>query len=482
MERVVLRERQRYSYADLVNLFGDKVDTVCTYLEDSGILQRVDNLASVSDLEKVAFGDRIAGSMNHRILFHYVFDFVGIALVAGYTLCICPKYESLDSFTWSGFKQVLKVIDKYNHCFPRAKGSSGDGDVLSVSPFELMMSLYKDYFDNGLYFRSKELYEINGAGEVSWDRTVNGIDAVFIGDVPVYLDLVTVKNAADRDDFFRRLHHAVIADIGKTFLDTGLLELFGLTPVDLVEYPLDSFGDIEVISYKINNELRVQFNSRRRDLLTSILSYLQLKESAFILNNSVLFGTFSFNLVWERVCAKVLNSKFNEPLKGLVFPSPVPARFEACRTLADVISPPKWRVRDSGGEFAVASGGALRPDLVCFDEVSNASCFHILDAKYYVPNFSRAMARGVPGVSDITKQYFYAQSLRSFAETVGFSRVTNGFLFPSSGDLFEDGGSVSLEMMAALGLEDIQLRFLPARVMFEHYLNDDSISVSLLNI
>lgn len=99
-----------------------------------------------------------------------------------------------------------------------------------------------------------------------------------------------------------------------------LLDLFEYTEVCLSDEELDPFGDDEHILYRIEQELNTQFNTRKQLLLKTIYAYISRKGSFFDMDSLSLFGTNSFNLVWETVCSDVMDNQLQRKLCDLRLP------------------------------------------------------------------------------------------------------------------------------------------------------------------
>lgn len=105
--------------------------------------------------------------------------------------------------------------------------------------------------------------------------------------------------------------------------DADLIDLFELTEVDLTDEKLDDFGDKEYILYRIEKELNVQFNTRKQLILKTIYTYIDKRGSLYDIECLSLFGTNSFNLVWEKVCSDIMDNQLNIPLGALNLPIPL---------------------------------------------------------------------------------------------------------------------------------------------------------------
>ena len=72
---------------------------------------------------------------------------------------------------------------------------------------------------------------------------------------------------------------------------------------------------------RIVKELNVQFNTRKQLLLKTLYAYIANSSALDDLDCFSMFGTNSFNLVWEKVCAEVMDNlaQEKEPLKVCPF-------------------------------------------------------------------------------------------------------------------------------------------------------------------
>lgn len=90
--------------------------------------------------------------------------------------------------------------------------------------------------------------------------------------------------------------------------------------------------------------------------------------------------------------------------------------------------------------------------------------------------------RGQPGIESITKQYLYQLAYQPFVEANQISTVRNCFLMPTASMEIVEKGTVSLTMLRNLGLQDIQVRLLPAQLMYRHYIENTRIDIQTLNL
>lgn len=197
-----------------------------------------------------------------------------------------------------------------------------------------------------------------------------------------------------------------------------------------------------------------------------------------------LYGTNSFNLVWEKVCAENFGSVLDTAIVDLPLYKEKTNKTETKETtLRDVIKAPRWRkseytmVKDPKVE-------TLKPDLVCIypvDDEQKDYCFGIYDAKYYCIDYqvkdNKAKISGQPGVGDVTKQYLYQLAFDDFIVKQGYRYVQNMFFCPGE-TADRDFGWVQMDMLHQIGdkkLENIAVVKLCASEMYDIYLENKTI-------
>ena len=199
-----------------------------------------------------------------------------------------------------------------------------------------------------------------------------------------------------------------------------------------------------------------------------------------------MFGTNCFNLVWEKVCAEVMDNQLQKPIGGLRLPVPLAEQYRSMRhkKLIDLIDKPQWSGTAPGGDvFVKQAEDTLIPDLISIVNVDGDCQFIIFDAKYYnIQLDHNKKLRGQPGIESITKQYLYQLAYQPFMEAHQICTVRNCFLMPTASAEIIEKGTASLAMLRNLGLEDIQVRLLPADMMYRHYIENTKLNVRMLNL
>lgn len=394
-----------------------------------------------------------------------------------------PKYIRNQDGLKKKMCQILRVLEKYNKSKEQKMPMFQDGgegssfDLLSV-----MLFLIWDYFENGIYRNTEDIIESNVAGEILWDRTINGTFPLLAQNRPYYIDLRTRRRITNDFDFFKRLHECILTKVSKEMKDADLLDLFEMTEIYLTDEELEEFGDKEYILYRIENELRMQFNTRKQWILKALYAYVDHSGSLYDIEDLTLFGTKSFQNVWETVCKDIMDDQLKRPL-DLLFPK-LPRKLqkkyqeEGCKTLLDIIEKPMWTETNRRAQ------ATLIPDAIAIDADQNQ--FVIIDAKYYTPKLNpdkeNKNPQGQPGIESIIKQYMYHLAYREFISGYSFKSAKNCFLMPTENTEIENHGEVSMDMMRDIDLENIQVRFLPAEKAYDDYLHGRKMEIGKLGL
>ncbi|PWG60013.1 LlaJI family restriction endonuclease [Bifidobacterium catulorum] len=372
----------------------------------------------------------------------FQFTYVGLLSVSGYLFIVLPKYyQDITSDVLHGhgerilqeFPVILQTIRKYNND-PKHNGEmSGfayaiDDNSGYDNVIELYRFLLEDYAEHGPYRSVRRMYEHNGSGEIDWNRTVHQMLPMYSDGAPVYTDFISMRSTADISTAISDIQQAMVSDISRRLTDSGIGELLQLPLSEPSKATLSDLGDFDVIRRILRKELRVQFVTRNRLLLQAMLRYLDGSAPGRILP-MLAEGTCSFQLVWEDVCKVVFDD--DERLHGTQ-----PPRWEFDDPL-DWCSGHTTRKRwlcdrasdaddvDVSEDSSEAEGSPLLPDVVTSNV--DGSQLYILDAKYYVPKYSKpkkdasgdkndlrrttASIAHAPGLKDIVKQYFYLLAL-----------------------------------------------------------------------
>ena len=492
MKSVYIRELRRYTKLELSNLFpeinSNQLAVFIRKLRAYGILKSVKRDSGTLDFsELVLLDNSLIDGIDDSNSSYYIFNYVGIVYIDGYLLCCYPKYlfayDSIEdkSSCRNLLKQVLKVLHRYNTNSQSIQLYSEHNQSSSGSRISMIMALLDDYFQNGLYVNTQNIHEFNGDGEINWNRTINFIHPLWQEEDPYYLNFWTRRNTIDDKSFIQRIHECLLTICSCELEEISLLDLLDINGVYLTELSLNDLGTRDYLLSCITNELNLEFNSRKQYVLKLMAALLKDSSSMIGEDNIEFFGTTSFNLVWETVCAEVFDNKLTIPLSDLPLSTvKIPLNTLGVKpiTLKDLIERPNWTSIDG----AVAFSDTLKPDLISVERHENVCSFVILDAKYYTMRIESNKVEGQPGVGDVTKQYLYQLAYKDFIELNGIQEVKNCFLMPTEKDEIVSVGNVHMEMLGKVGLEKIQVRELPASRMFDYYLQRRKLPISVLNL
>lgn len=479
MARGFFREGKHYSIYEISENLGEKTEEtkrLADSLKRYGILKAVRK--SAPEFEDLSDHDIVltCPSENRRDV-KYVFDFVGVIVLGHHVFKCYPKYISA-SEPVSQLKKVLKVIRKYGVREELIYSHSGEGDAFSFNRLLLFLHLMEDYFINGIYTNSQEITERNAEGEILWDRTINETIALIRKGRPYYTEVLTQSMADNETYYFRRLHQCILSKCSAELQELGILDLFDMEEIRLTESDIEDFGDRDYILYRLQQEMEIQFITWKQNLLKALYAYIENGRSDKNDESFGVYGTNSFHLVWEKVCAANFGNMLNEKIENL--PMGVSERYRKRKsdTLLSIIERPIWHGTDP--EIYDGKVRTLKPDTVRIYPYNEKGdyCFGIFDAKYYCIEFIRGksgwkVARQ-PGVGDVTKQYLYQMAFDDFITSQGYRQVRNVFLIPRE-EAAPAYGYVEMGMLHTVGskqLENILLTGLCAEKMYDYYLAD----------
>ena len=487
MKSVYFREGRHYSFAQLEKaFFCDKEKT----RKNIGTLKKYNLLKTVRN-DKPEYSDLsdqdivIGEAPDESSEFSYIFSFVGVILLDDLVLLCYPKYIDNDEKPFEKLKTVIKVIEKYNQKEQLVHLYNGEDESKQFNRLAISLHILHDYFENGLYSNQEEVVELNGEGEILWDKTINETFAFIKNNTPYYLDLYTHDNTQNDFDFIRRLHAAIVSTCSRELNNERLLDLFGLSEAELTEETLEEFGDVDYIKYRLEREIKNQFITRKQNLLKTLYTYVSEQSSNQSDESFSLYGTNAFNLVWETACGEMFENMKSEPLKNLARCELIPMKENSSGSLADYIEIPEWIIDGQ----KVSYKGDLIPDVVTLrKEDSGNTAMYILDGKYYLLSVSDGKLFGNPGIQDVVKQYVYNASLKSFIDSFQIGELANAFLIPaleSENTQNQNYGEVSYWTAQHSGFNDlpsVQVIKLDAQKVWDYYLGVQTDNTPIFNL
>lgn len=470
-----LREQERYTQKDLCDKFEcseENVVAIIRKLKEFNVLKAVKASSFQRDMSELLNEDiEVADVAVGEDAYLYVCTFVGVIIVAGRVLKCYPKYLLSNENAKDELCQIIKVLEKYNAKEQIIQMFNDSSENSSFNLLAVSLFMIQDYYENGVYSNTEDIIESNGAGEILWDKTINETFALISNNRPYYINLQTKKRSMNDFDYFKRLHECVLTKVSKELKDAELLDLFEITEVNLTDEEQDEFGEKEYILYRIENELSTQFNTRKQLVLKMIYAYIDYNGSLYDMNSFSMFGTNSYNLVWESICADIMNNQLEKQLGRLNLPVPLKSTYNREDKLIDLIEKPLWIATGK------TANDTLIPDIITI----KGDQFIIFDAKYYNARLDPDIVpKGQPGIESITKQYLYQLAYQEFIIDSGFKKVKNCFLMPTGESEVINKETVHMGMFFSLGLQDIEVRFLPTSIAYEYYLSGKYIDIEML--
>jgi len=475
-----VKEQKRYTQEELKKLFQCDSNKIAEYirkLKQFNVLKAVKNTQEQLNFTELIEDDvEVEETEPGQSDYLYVFTFVGVITAFERVLKCYPKYIDSTDQPLEELKVVLEVLEKYNSKEQIIKMYNETDETSSFNLLAVMLYLLHDFNENGLYSNSTDTIEVNGAGEILWDKTINESFTFISNTRPYYMEVYTQKRLNDELDYFKRLHEAILTICSHELKKAGLADLFAISPVELTDEEISDFGDQDEILYRLYNELNVQFNTRKQLLLKTLYAVVSQNNHLSDIDSFSMFGTNSFHTVWEKICSEVFNNQLETEVRNLPISLPT---IEPNDKLIDLIEKPKWWHDENG--YLVAKS-TLIPDIVSMEKISNRYRFFIFDAKYYKLVLTSEKLNGQPGVGDVTKQYLYQLAFSKITDDVEISEVRNCFLLPTESDEVINKGRVSMDMLGNLGLESIQIRELPVKEVYSHYLHNKKFDLRRLGL
>lgn len=426
------------------------------------------NNEELEEILKVLDEKKIIKRNNDKFQFVYV----GIAIVKNKPIFILPKYINIKNKD----KQKLhlkKIIELLNEFTLRERLDENniesivfneekeENEFLSIIKFIL-----DDYSEYGVYKNEIEAIELNGNGDINWDKTIEQIDPMVFNKQWIYADFITNKSIVDENKFITLIHGTILNEC-INILKKYHLDLFINCNEEVVEKTLENLDeeDIEVLENEIDKEITVQFNDRKRRVLYAMKSYLN-RRCDIGESDLILFGTRNFKWIWEVICGYVFKNEFVNYGKK--------SKYEVFN-----ITPPKWNINGSNVENKDTTDlemkkNRLTPDILRTIILPEGKKLLILDAKYYNIRFDLELGKvlGNPGIEDITKQYLYKVALKTYISknTIG-NDVFNAFLFPTM-EPSNVQGYVKLDFMDEYCSDGIKLIMLNVEEIIDKYCNN----------
>lgn len=500
MKPSYFREQKHYSFLEIqkkLNVTEEKCKQLLGVLKKYGVVKSVDrNKPEYEDLSDL---DVVLADVSDNAQISYKFCFVGVILVENSVFCCYPKYIDNNDSPESELKQILDVIRKYDSQEQLVHLYNGADENKVFNRMAVSLYLLHDYFENGVYTNQQTVIETNGEGEILWDNTINETFAFIKKNTPYYVELQTVNTLSNELDYFKLLHECILTMCSNELKEAGLLNLFDLAEVELSGQKLEDFGDTAYIKHRLEKEIQTQYVTKKQTLLKTLYTFISEISSNETSNSFSLYGTNSFNLVWEKACGDIFESirdktfrelritypgifnkdKISNPNYDETLDNPGKEYLGDSRQFKDLIEQIKWTFNNR----AIKAAETLEPDIISI----HGKRFFILDAKYYFIRVDDSGIHQQPGIQDVVKQFAYHRAFSDFIREYKLISVNNAFLIPKKASdtntkPFHIVGTAELELMqnyAFKTLAPIQIVELTPSFVYENYLKSKKVTSEL---
>ncbi|MGL5049161.1 MAG: LlaJI family restriction endonuclease [Fusobacteriaceae bacterium] len=417
---------------------------------EESILKKTLTQVQIEDLKSKNILMIKKNNYNSKILY---FKFVGFLTFNELVLVVLPKYIlNLDN-KYNDTKNLMKILERYFKSKNKFENNLWSLDFELHKDNFYVYSYYKyllqDFLDFGIYSNHKIYSNLNGDGEIDWDKTVNSVNSYILKDKSaIYLDFYTSDILSDNETYIKNLHEYYLTKASKYLCK---LNDYGFNFPKLF-FSIDSsnIGSKEYRLHKINKELISTFSDRKINLLKTLKNLVE-KESNQDQDDLLLYGTTSFYDVWEKACGFIFKNQYEKFKK--------------------YIPKPNWH-SNYNKEIQFYKETFI-PDIL----VETEKEFYIFDAKYYLPKIDKKS--GFPGIESISKQYLY-EMIFSDLEILKDKERHNIFLIPTTNDSINYFLEVELDFLKKIGLQNIKMIELPIKLVFDLYIKNKTLSLDEL--
>lgn len=383
--------------------------------------------------------------------------FVGLIAYKDITVSVLPKYSTIQDgkIKLENTVRLIKVFKKYEKANYR-KLTSDFYPLNTQSEYNSILGLsdlfLRDFAYYGYYEREIEEIIDDGEDEISWEDTISDITPYFVNKRPFYLNTKNVEYKNDESNTVTAIHQSIIYEC---FLRFSRLLGYELTNIITPNSELSTLGDKTFLISVIKKEMQVVFNDQKVRLLNAMIHYLNEKD---INHNKELslFGTKSFEYVWEDVLKNVFNNQKDK--------------------LRKMVPESSWKKYTAFWENylnnTVGNSDEYQPDIITAQDDS----IMILDAKYYNIKPSESGFKGSPGINDVAKQHIYEMI---YSELFKGYNTANALLFPNDyiDNNYEIIGRVNLGL---LGMLPIILIYINVYYVYNAYINGNKFDEKIL--
>lgn len=404
-----------------------------------------------------------------------VFKFVGVICIDDIILASLPKHyipiEESDCSLDEKFNRIVKIL-KVLRKYPKDKAKFYLGEFftddnisdINISEISLADHIIKDFMNNGIYENKNYELDINSGGEINWEYTIEHMQPYFSDSGIIYTDTYGYAYNEDIHNKSRYIHICIVNHCIKKY---SKLLSYNISPIDSGFTELEQIGSVDELLGIINTELQSIYNQSKIETLTCIYNFIDKKYNKNNESNYSVFGTTSFEHIWEHIIGEVFLNKKTNYINDEI----------------NIIDRPIWV--DKEGKENNDNKSTIVPDFI---KVEDETLF-ILDAKYYNMEYKydgegNFKVKGNPEIESITKQILYEiilkKRIRQNFSQIKINKTFNAFIYPARNNLtniYENYGNVRLDIFKNYIIRNI---YIDPEVLYEYYLDNKKLSCKLL--
>lgn len=324
-------------------------------------------------------------------------DFVGVRFENDDVFVRFPlgfKLSNTEAGLRSDIRLLCHALSLAQKTDTRLANQNYDFNRQTIFPFSSYIYLIEDFLDRGSYFVEPESYfDCNNGGKIHWRKTIKTQNGYLQpnGDL-IFQNFVSKKNRLTDQKFLTMLHkYCVYVAFSK----------FGWLYTDyLPEKMMFSFDRNDALG-RLSKAMERTYKDRDLRLFRALYDVINNDSSLMNLSTRFLFGTTSFEHVWE----DMIDALFCNQEKDVFFPKT------------------RYVLKDA----PLYEKSPLIPDSI----MSLGDSLYVIDSKYY-----RFGVTGLPSLlpngSDINKQITYGEYAYRIIKNT--KKVFNCFVLPFSSE------------------------------------------------
>jgi len=383
------------------------------------------------------------------------FNFVGASFYKSDTIFVLPKYLSKDLIGEERDRKIGEVLQIFRLYMNSTTKNLEEEFLVSdieteyVSDFIVADNILTHYSKHGYYQKLDEEIVLNGNGIIEWEKTINEINPFFSKGRPYYLNTYNSIKVSDSNSIIREMHKWAVNFCNNKY---GIILGYKNLPLENSVSDISQLGSEKFLLEILKREISQTYIDRDIQLLKSLITLITRISTFSRVNKLMLYGTRSFELVWEDICSFIFSNEVEN--------------------FKSEIEKPTWiNATDTSNFVKDNEKDTLKPDIIKTYTKDSNDYFIILDAKYYLTRYDGKNIFDNPGVNDIAKQQLYEKAFRHKGNKV----FRNVFLFPKQNqkELFKPFGYAKLEFIST---NPIHLIYVSVEKAYAMYLSRSSLS------